>query len=128
MGGSQSSSAAEPPPPPVREPFPGVKVAVTKPGTGDKAAEGRFAMVHYTGKLADGTVFHSSRENDKPFEFALGEGRVIKCWDKGVATMSIGERATLTCAPEVAYGERGAGGVIPGGATLTFDVELLSQR
>jgi FKBP-type peptidyl-prolyl cis-trans isomerase len=82
-------------------------------------------MVHYTGKLLDGTVFDSSVSR-QPFKFKLGSGQVIKCWDEGVAQLQVGSQATLTCPPDMAYGSRGAGGVIPPNATLTFDVEVLS--
>jgi FKBP-type peptidyl-prolyl cis-trans isomerase len=74
----------------------------------------------------DGTVFDSSVSRNKPFSFTLGKGQVIKCWDEGVAQMTIGSKATLTCPPEMAYGSRGAGGTIPPNATLKFDVEVLS--
>lgn len=84
--------------------------------------------VHYTGTLTDGEKFDSSRDRDDPFEFTLGTHQVINAWDVGVATMKIGERATFECKPEYAYGDRGAPPKIPGGATLIFDVELLSFK
>ena len=87
--------------------------------------KGQKVEVHYTGTLADGTKFDSSRDRDSKFSFTLGVGQVIKCWDEGVAQMSIGERAELTCSPDFAYGASGAGGVIPPNAELKFDVELV---
>jgi len=84
--------------------------------------------VHYTGTLATGEQFDSSRDRDEPFEFTLGTHQVINAWDVGVATMRVGERATFECKPEYAYGERGAPPKIPSNATLIFDVELLSFK
>lgn len=90
-------------------------------------SNGVLAMVHYTGRLQDGTIFDSSVKRGKPFEFNLGAREVILGWDKGVATMKKGEVCTLTCAPEYAYGN-GAVGPIPAGSTLIFEVELLGWR
>ena len=103
----------------------GLQFEVLTPGTGAVAAKGQKVKVHYTGWLTDGTKFDSSVDRGRPFEFTLGAGMVIKGWDEGVAGMMIGEKRKLTIPPELGYGARGAGGVIPGQATLIFDVELL---
>ncbi len=94
-------------------------------GDGPVAESGTRVSVHYTGKLEDGTVFDSSVERGMPFEFMLGAGQVIAGWDQGVAGMRVGGRRRLVIPPELGYGEYGAGGVIPPGATLDFEVELL---
>jgi FKBP-type peptidyl-prolyl cis-trans isomerase FkpA len=96
-------------------------------GKGAEAARGKTVDVHYTGWLADGKEFDSSRGND-PFSFTLGQGRVIAGWDEGVAGMKVGGKRRLVLPPELGYGEAGAGGVIPPGATLVFEVELLGVR
>jgi len=88
---------------------------------------GQTAVVHYVGTLTNGQKFDSSRDKGRPFRFQVGAGRVIRGWDEGVAQMSVGQRATLTCTPDFAYGDRDVGnGLIPAGSTLVFDVELLS--
>ena len=97
-------------------------------GTGEQAREGAIVAVHYTGWLLDGTKFDSSLDRGTPFEFPLGQGRVIKGWDEGVATMRVGGKRELTIPPELAYGDRGAGALIKAGATLVFEVELLEVK
>ena len=107
----------------------------TKIGTGAEAIAGRQVSVHYTGWLYDekapghkGAKFDSSLDRDKPFEFLLGAGQVIRGWDEGVLGMKIGGQRTLLIPPQLGYGTRGAGGVIPPNATLVFEVELLGVR
>lgn len=95
-------------------------------GDGDAAEAGQYVMVHYTGWLASGSKFDSSLDRDEPFEFALGAGQVIAGWDEGVQGMRIGGRRKLTIPPQLGYGVRGAGGVIPPNATLIFEVDLLA--
>ncbi|MDH3353605.1 MAG: FKBP-type peptidyl-prolyl cis-trans isomerase [Chromatiales bacterium] len=94
-------------------------------GEGDEATTGQRITVHYTGTLEDGTKFDSSKDRNDPFVFTLGVGQVIKGWDEGFAGMKVGGSRKLTIPPEMGYGARGAGGVIPPNATLIFDVELL---
>jgi hypothetical protein len=106
----------------------GILKLITKRGDGQVPAKGASISAHYTGKLVDGKKFDSSRDRNSPFSFPLGQGRVIQGWDKSFGTMAVGERAILVLSPDYAYGSRGAGGSIPGGATLYFDVELLSFK
>lgn len=94
-------------------------------GEGDEAVSGKRVTVHYTGWLTDGTKFDSSLDRNDPFDFPLGRGHVIRGWDEGVAGMKVGGKRKLTIPPEMGYGARGAGGVIPPNATLVFEVELL---
>jgi FKBP-type peptidyl-prolyl cis-trans isomerase len=106
----------------------GLEYIETVAGTGAQAAAGKTVSVHYTGKLTNGKVFDSSLTRGTPIEFKLGAGRVIKGWDEGIALMKVGGKATLTIPPQLGYGERGAGGVIPPNATLIFEVELVSVK
>ncbi|MCC6420651.1 MAG: FKBP-type peptidyl-prolyl cis-trans isomerase [Gemmataceae bacterium] len=103
----------------------GLKYIDEKEGTGPEAKKGDTVVVHYTGWLKDGKKFDSSRDRGTPFSFQLGAGKVIKGWDEGVAGMKVGGQRKLIIPPALAYGERGAGGVIPPNAELTFDVELI---
>jgi FKBP-type peptidyl-prolyl cis-trans isomerase len=106
----------------------GLKYVDVVIGTGRQPEVGDTASVHYTGWLADGKKFDSSVDRKEPFSFRVGAGQVIKGWDEGVMGMKIGGKRKLTIPPQLGYGARGAGGVIPPNATLTFDVELLDLR
>jgi peptidylprolyl isomerase len=110
----------------------GLKVTDSKVGTGATPKAGQICVMHYTGWLyeggAKGKKFDSSVDRGQPFEFPLGQRRVIAGWDEGVATMKVGGKRTLIIPPELGYGARGAGGVIPPNATLIFDVELLEVK
>ncbi len=97
-------------------------------GTGPTPKASQTIVVHYTGRLEDGTKFDSSLDRGQPFVFQVGVGKVIKGWDEGLLTMRVGGKRTLTIPPHLAYGERGAGNVIPPNATLIFEVELLEIR
>ena len=104
----------------------GLKIKREKPGTGDRTAEnGDRVKVHYAGWLENGKKFDSSVERGTPFEFVLGQGRVIQGWEKGIPGMKVGEKRKLTIDHKLAYGERGFPGAIPPKARLIFDVELL---
>ena len=106
----------------------GLQYVDIKEGTGASPKTGQTAVVHYTGWLVDGKKFDSSKDRGQPFSFAVGRGQVIKGCDEGVATMKVGGVRKLIIPPELGYGARGAGGVIPPNATLTFEVELLEIR
>jgi len=103
----------------------GLRYIILEEGTGESPEAGSVVSVHYTGTLADGTKFDSSLDRGEPIRFPLGQGRVIPGWDEGIALLRVGSKAKLVIPPELAYGERGAGGVIPPNATLIFDVELV---
>ncbi|WP_038017242.1 FKBP-type peptidyl-prolyl cis-trans isomerase [Synechococcus sp. PCC 7335] len=103
----------------------GLQYVVIAEGDGASPQPGNRVFVHYVGTLEDGTKFDSSRDRGKPFNFTIGRGQVIKGWDEGVAMMQVGDRRKLIIPPDLGYGARGAGGVIPPNATLIFDVELL---
>jgi rhodanese-related sulfurtransferase len=102
-----------------------LQINVLQPGDGAEAVPGAEVKVHYTGWLMDGTKFDSSRDRGEPFSLTLGAGRVIPGWERGLEGMRIGEIRELIIPPELGYGARGAGGVIPPNATLRFEVELL---
>jgi FKBP-type peptidyl-prolyl cis-trans isomerase len=97
-------------------------------GGGAEARDGQVAVVHYTGWLTDGTKFDSSRDRGEPFSFPIGAGQVIPGWDEGVAGMKVGGRRKLVIPANLGYGDMGAPPVIPPGATLVFDVELLDLK
>jgi len=107
----------------------GVKIIILEEGNGDIAKSGGTVAMNYTGKLADGTVFDSNVDpkfnHVQPFVFTIGAGQVIRGWDVGIAGMKVGEKRILEINPDYAYGEAGAGGVIPPNATISFEVELL---
>ncbi len=103
----------------------GLQIEEVRLGDGDSAATGQFVSVHYTGWLTDGTKFDSSKDRNEPFDFPLGQRNVIAGWDEGVQGMRVGGVRKLTIPPQLGYGARGAGGVIPPNATLVFEVELI---
>ncbi|MED6274525.1 Peptidyl-prolyl cis-trans isomerase fkbp1a [Characodon lateralis] len=104
----------------------GVEVDTLRPGDGKTFPKrGTTVSVHYVGTLTNGKKFDSSRDRGEPFQFKLGAGEVIRGWDEGVAQMSLGQLAKLTCSPDYAYGSRGYPPIIPANSTLIFEVELL---
>ena len=109
-----------------------MQIADRKIGTGATPTKGQICVMHYTGWLyvdgKKGQKFDSSVDRNEPFEFPIGLHKVIAGWDEGVATMKVGGKRTLIIPPELGYGARGAGGVIPPNATLIFDVELLGVK
>jgi len=106
----------------------GIRFVVGQAGTGARPSAGQTVEVNYTGSLLSGTVFDSSDFHGRPIEFAVGTGRVIPGWDEMLLDMQVGERRTVVIPPELAYGEQGAGGVIPPNSFLIFEMELLSAR
>lgn len=107
----------------------GMKIETTKQGSGPEIKNGQTAVMKYTGKLENGTVFDATdKHGGIPFEFSLGAGQVIKGWDLGVLGMKVGEKRTFTIPSDLGYGAGGIPGVIPGGATLIFDVELVGIK
>ena len=132
-----SATAASPAPSPQGSTMPPTELQAQdlEPGTGGAVTAGQTAVVHYTGWLWDaaapdnkGRKFDSSRDHGDTFSFRVGGGEVIRGWDQGVEGMKVGGKRRLVIPPELGYGARGAGGVIPGGATLVFDVELMGIR
>ncbi|OLV17535.1 MULTISPECIES: FKBP-type peptidyl-prolyl cis-trans isomerase [Deinococcus] len=107
---------------------PQLQVEKYEEGTGIPAQTGKMVRVHYTGMLENGQKFDSSRDRGEPIEFPLGVGYVIPGWDQGIAQLRVGDKAKLTIPASLGYGEAGVPGVIPGGATLIFDVELVDVR
>jgi FKBP-type peptidyl-prolyl cis-trans isomerase FkpA len=135
-GGQSSNEPAPNPNTPMADSgITSLQMTDTAPGTGAEARPGQKVKVHYTGWLYDanaadkrGTKFDSSVDRGEPFEFGLGGGQVIPGWDEGVKGMKVGGKRVLTIPPEMGYGRRGAGGVIPPNATLVFEVELLGVQ
>ena len=105
----------------------GLKIKLLQQGNGTQATTGTTVSVHYTGTLMDGKKFDSSRDRGQPISFKLGEGRVIKGWDEGIALLKVGDKALFTIPPSIAYGDKEVGGgLIPANSTLQFEVELMS--
>ena len=120
----EDSSAQEAPVGEVTE----LQITDTQEGAGKVAENGMTVDVHYVGTLVSGQKFDSSRDRDQPFSFKLGAGQVIKGWEQGVVGMKVGGKRSLVIPPALAYGEQGAGGVIPPNATLKFEIELLEVK
>ncbi|MDO1501053.1 peptidylprolyl isomerase [Winogradskyella maritima] len=106
----------------------GLRYQVIQKGSGKKATKGDMVSVHYKGQLADGTVFDSSYKRNQPIDFQVGVGQVISGWDEGICLLNVGDKARFVIPSDLGYGSAGAGGVIPGGATLVFDVELMAIK
>jgi len=106
----------------------GLRYKIIQKGNGKKATKGDMVSVHYKGQLADGTVFDSSYKRNQPLDFQVGVGQVIRGWDEGICLLNVGDKARLVIPSDLGYGNAGAGGVIPGGATLVFDVELMAVK
>ncbi|MAD98002.1 MAG: peptidylprolyl isomerase [Flavobacteriaceae bacterium] len=106
----------------------GLRYKILQKGEGKKATKGSMVSVHYKGQLLDGTVFDSSYKRRQPIDFNLGIGQVISGWDEGIQLLQVGDKARFVIPSNLAYGERGAGGVIPPNATLIFDVELMNVK
>lgn len=106
----------------------GLRYQIIQNGDGQKAEKGKTVSVHYKGQLPDGTVFDSSYKRNQPIDFPLGMGQVIPGWDEGILLLKVGDKARFVIPSELAYGSRGAGGVIPPNATLIFDVELMNIK
>ena len=106
----------------------GLTYLVTKKGMGHQPKKGETVIVHYTGMLTNGVKFDSSRDRNEPFEFKLGAGQVIKGWDEGFSNLRVGDHAVLVIPSDLAYGSRGAGGVIPPDSKLIFVVELVDVK
>ncbi len=104
----------------------GLQYIVLEKGTGEKAETGKEATVHYTGYLTDGKIFDTSLKRNQPLSFTIGEGKVIKGWEEGVALMRVGDKFRFIIPPQLGWGERGAGEVIPPNATVVFDIQLLA--
>ncbi len=106
----------------------GLRYKILQNGDGKQATKGAMVSVHYKGQLLDGTVFDSSYKRKQPIDFPVGTGQVIAGWDEGILLLKVGDKARFVIPSNLAYGERGAGGVIPPNATLIFDVELISVK
>ena len=106
----------------------GLRYKIIQEGSGAKAEKGKTVSVHYKGMFTDGGVFDSSYKRNQPIDFPLGLGQVISGWDEGISLLKIGDKARFVVPPHLAYGERGAGGVIPPNTTLVFDVELMDVK